>query len=178
MLNIFTTTQVQDGVDSGDLMIDLSDYMKKKDGATKTELESLVTVVAGKLDAEPQHKHHISDIKQLQTALDGKYDCSEKYSYNVILSDSEKIPYLESPRVTHLELSPNATSNGYNFYIDSSNGDLIITLNDILISWYSVAAGKWSFETSADELAERVSTNETTLENHYEAINIHDIKRV
>ena len=31
MLPIFTTTQVKDGVDSGDLMIDLSEYIKKKD---------------------------------------------------------------------------------------------------------------------------------------------------
>ena len=65
MLPIFTTSQVKDGIDTGDLLIDLTEYMKKKDGATKTELESLVSVVAGKLDAEPQHKHHIDDIKQL-----------------------------------------------------------------------------------------------------------------
>ena len=69
MLPVFTTGQVIDGVDSTDLLIDLSSYMKKKEGATKTELETLTAVVANKLDATPQHKHHIEDIKQLQSAL-------------------------------------------------------------------------------------------------------------
>ena len=102
MLPVFTTGQVKDGIDSGDFMIDLSDYMKKKDGATKTELQTLTDIVSNKLDASPQHKHHIDDIKQLETALASKYDTSQKYSYNVILSDSEKIPYLEAPKVgTH-----------------------------------------------------------------------------
>ena len=41
MLPIFTTGQVKDGIDIGDLKIDLSDYMKKKDAATKKEVEEL-----------------------------------------------------------------------------------------------------------------------------------------
>ena len=91
MLPVFTTGQVKDGVDSGDFMIDLSDYLKKKDGATKTELQTLTEVVANKLDASPQHKHDMRDIKDLREVLEGKFDTSQKYSYNVILSDSEKI---------------------------------------------------------------------------------------
>jgi hypothetical protein len=68
MLPVFTTTQVKDGFGTADLMIDLSDYMKKKDVedlVTQEEFNSLSTVVASKLDATPQHKHQIDDIKQL-----------------------------------------------------------------------------------------------------------------
>ena len=145
MLPIFTTEQVKDGIDSGDLLIDLTEYMKKKDGATKTELESLVSVVAGKLDASPQHKHHIDDIKQLETALAGKYDTSEKYSYSVILSDSEKIPFLEAPKVETLEIAKDNDSNGYKLYVDDSNGDLMIVHDDMLIGTYVKSSHNWIF---------------------------------
>ena len=85
MLPVFTTQQVKDGITSGDFMIDLSDYMKKKDAATKIDLNNLTNVVANKLDKEPQHTHHIQDIKELQEALQSKYDTSEKYSFNTII---------------------------------------------------------------------------------------------
>ena len=143
MLPVFTTGQVKDGVDSGDLMIDLSDYMKKKDGATKTELQTLTDIVSNKLDASPQHKHHIEDIKQLETALASKYDTSQKYSYNVILSDSEKIPYLEAPKVGTLEIVANSESIGYKLYVDDSSGDLMVVSDDILIATYIKATGNW-----------------------------------
>ena len=178
MLPVFTTGQVKDGVDSGDLLIDLTEYMKKKDGATKTELESLVSVVAGKLDAKPQHKHHIDDIKQLETALAGKYDTSQKYSYNVILSDSEKIPYLEAPRVGMLDISANREINGYRFYVDDSNGDLMVVHEDILIASYTKAAHTWSFSglnlSEINELTAQLNELSveaaTVHENHYEAL--------
>ena len=157
MLPIFTTGQVKDGIDTGDLMLDLSDYMKKKDAATKVELNNLSAIVANKLDVEPQHSHHIEDIKQLQSLLDGKYDKSEKYSYNTILSNPEQIAYLEAPTVRTLNI------NGYTFYVDT-NGDLMITLNNVLIGSYSTVSGKWSFETDTSNI-------ENVLENHTEALN-------
>ena len=157
MLPIFTTGQVKDGIDTGDLMLDLSDYMKKKDGATKIELNNLSAVVANKLDATPQHNHHIEDIKQLQSLLDAKYDKGEKYPYNTILSNPEKISYLEAPTVERLNI------NGYTFYVDT-NGDLMITLNDVLIGSYSNVSGKWSFETDTSNI-------DNVLENHGEALN-------
>ena len=161
MLPIFTTGQVKDGVDTGDLLIDLSEYMKKKEGATKTELDTLTTIVANKLDAEPQHKHHIDDIKQLETALASKYDTSQRYSYNVILSDSEKIPYLEAPKVGVLEVVKNLDAEGYKFYVDDGSGDLMIVFNDVLIGTYAKSTGNWVL--SGVNLGE-------TLENHYEAL--------
>ena len=172
-----TTHQVSDGVDAGDFMIDLTDYMKKQDAATKTEIESLTAILANKLDATPQHKHDIANIKDLREELDSKYDTSKRYSYNVILSDSEKIPYLEAPRVKKLDISATQGIDGYVFYVDESNGDLMITLNDVLIGSYSIAAGKWSFETdtsnidnSIASLDKRIGNNEIVLENHYEAL--------
>ena len=118
MLPFFTVAQAKDGIDAGDLSLDLSEYMKKSDGIAKSELEDLAAVVATKLDREPQHKHNISDIEQLELSLASKYDTSQKYSYNVILSDSEKIPYLEAPKIEQLTLVKNRTSNGYKCYID------------------------------------------------------------
>ena len=174
MLPIFTTGQIKDGIDTGDLMLDLSDYMKKKDGATKIELNNLSAVVANKLDATPQHNHHIEDIKQLQSLLDAKYDKGEKYPYNTILSNPEKISYLEAPTVQTLNI------NGYIFYVDT-NGDLMITLNDVLIGSYCIAAGKWSFETDTSEMETKINSVEdiinqyvaktdAVLKNHYDAI--------
>ena len=198
MLPLFTTGQVKDGIDTGDLMLDLSEYMKKKDAATKTELETLTAVVAGKLDATPQHKHFISDVKDLTETLEGKYDTSKKYSYNVILSDSEKIPFLEKPRVEILEVSKNKSEWGYRFYVDDASGDLmILSPTDLLIATYSIAAEKWSFEkdidaciagisqlrddttgieTSIDNLDKRIDDHDTVLGNHGEAINENIVK--
>ena len=176
-----TTHQVNDGVDAGDFMIDLTDYMKKKDAATKTDITTLTEILANKLDATPQHKHDISDVKDLQEELDSKYDTSKQYSYNVILNDSEKIPYLEAPRVGKLDISCNEGRDGYVFYVDDKSGDLMITLNDVLIGAYSIAAGKWSFEsdTSAvetkitsveDIINQYIAKTDSVLKNHYEAI--------
>ena len=167
----FTTTQVQNGIDHTDYMIDLSDYVKKKDAATKTDIDAILEVVAGKLDASPQHKHHIDDIKQLQLALDSKYDKSEKYSHNVILNDTEKIQYLESPKIEVMEIVKNKDSSGYKFYIDDSNGDLMIVLDNILIGMYSRASSKWSFEADLTELNSQIASHEAILGNHYEALN-------
>ena len=53
----------------------------------------------------------------------------------------------------------------------------MITLNDVLIASYSIAAGKWSFETdtssidtSIASLDKRVGNNEIIIQNHYEAL--------
>ena len=143
MLPIFTTGQVKDGIDIGDLKIDLSDYMKKKDAATKKEVEELTAVVANKLDAGPQHKHHIEDIKQLETALASKFDTGEKYSYTTIISDIETIPYLEAPKIKILSIGDMETENSYKFYVDDSNGDLMIVLNDMLIGTYVKSSNNW-----------------------------------
>ena len=172
-----TTHQVNDGVDAGDFMLDLSEYIKKKDAATKVDIQSLTTVVAGKLDATPQHKHDIADVKDLREELDSKYDTSKKYSYNVILSDSEKIPYLEAPKVLSMEIANRFDVEGYTFYVDDASGDLMITLNDLLIGSYSKAAGKWSWESDNSavnavdaKINEYIAKTDAILKNHYDAL--------
>ena len=200
MLPIFTTTQVKDGIDSGDLMIDLSEYIKKKDAATKLELSSLTSVVANKLDAEPQHKHHIEDIKDLQEELQSKYDTSEKYSFNTIISDIDKIPYIEAPKIKMLEIARDQNdSMGYKFYVDETNGDLMICSDDILLANYTKSTNNWSFggvsldnipnvsavnteinnlkiadsniNLSLNEHETKINNQQEILENHTEALN-------
>ena len=125
MLPIATVQGVKDGISTG-MIIDLSEYLKKSEGVSKDEFVTLESTVWGKLDSEPMHKHHIEDIRQLQSSLDSKYDKGEKYSYNVILSDSEKIPYLEAPKVLSMEIANKFAVEGYKFYVDDGNGDLMI----------------------------------------------------
>ena len=164
-------------------MIDLSEYMMKKDAATKTELDSLTTIVANKLDATPQHKHDISDVKDLREELDSKYDTSKKYPHNVILSDVDTIAYIESPKVQRLEVAMNSAVDGYNFYVDDSNGDLmIVSPSSTLIATYSIASNSWNF---GGVNINDVTSHQEVLENHTEAltavchatlVNINDIK--
>ncbi len=170
MLPIATVQGVKDGNTNG-MMIDLSEYIKKKDGATKSELDSLTSVVANKLDVTPQHKHDIADVKDLREELDSKYDTSKKYSYNVLLSDSEKIPYLEAPKVLSLEIANKFDIEGYVFYVDDASGDLMITLNELLIGSYSKAAAKWSWETTADvKINEHITKTDAILQNHHDVL--------
>ena len=58
---------------------------------------AIVAGIANKLDATPQHKHHIDDIKQLQSQLDSKYDKNE----NVMLACS--MPSIEYWFLLHYE---------------------------------------------------------------------------
>lgn len=142
MLPIATVQGVREGISTG-MIIDLSEYLKKAEGVSKEEFNSLEEVVGQKLDSEPIHKHHIEDIKQLESVLNNKFDKSEKYSYNVILSDSEKISFLESPKMLTMEIASKFDVEGYKFYVDDSSGDLMITLNDILIGSYSKSGNNW-----------------------------------
>ena len=140
---MFTTGQVMNGIDASDLMIDLSDYSKKVDTATKIDLNALSDVVANKLDKTPQHKHDISDIKELQNQLDRKYDIGTKYSYNAILSDPELINYIVSPKVECLEVTQGKEVDGYKLSVDS-NGDLMIySPSNLLIASYDAGNGSW-----------------------------------
>ena len=67
----------------------------------------------------------------------------EKYSYTTIISDIETIPYLEAPKIKMLSLGDLETENSYKFYVDDSNGDLMIVLNDMLIGTYVKSSNNW-----------------------------------
>lgn len=162
MLPIATVQGVKDGISTG-MIVDLSEYLKKIEGVSKEEHEKLEAVVSTKLDAEPQHNHHIEDIKQLQNVLDDKFDKGEKYSYNVILNDTEKIPYFENPKIQLMELVKNKETEGYKFYVDENSGDLMIILNDVLVGTYSKSGGKWTL--NGVESGAPVNHTHTTIDN-------------
>ena len=56
---------------------------------------------------------------------------SLKYSYATILSDSEKIPYLEDVKVVKLDITTDNLSSRYNFQVDEESGDLQIYNNSV-----------------------------------------------
>ena len=171
MLPTFTTEQVNDGIDHTDLLIDLSDYMKKKDAATKDEIQILTDVLANKLDAKPQHKHDMADIELLQSTFDTKLDKERIKDIN----------FITAPRVEKLTIRPDSSNDSYSFEIDNSTGDLVIILNDSVIGSYSKINQKWSFETDTSGVETKINTMENTLnnyiaktdavlKNHYDAI--------
>ena len=123
--------------------IDLTNYALKSETTTTEAFTKLVDVVANKLDKEPIHHHKITDIDELQTELNAKYDKNSKYSYNVILSDSEKIPLLENTKIINLDIAPNKNTSGYVFKVDSSTGDLQILKNNVVIMIYNSASNRW-----------------------------------
>ena len=142
---MYTVANADSGSSTGTqtVKIDLTNYALKKDTATKEEFEALVDTVANKLDKEPQHHHKISDIDELQTELNAKYDKNNKYSYNVILSDSEKIPLLENTKIINLDIAPNKNTSGYTLRVDSTSGDLQIVNNGVIIMSYNKASNRW-----------------------------------
>ena len=125
MLPVFTTQQVKDGIDYSDLMLDLSDYMKKKDAATKTELETLTAVVANKLDKQPQHKHIIEDVDQLQTVLDTKFNENE-------LGNNIDIKVVNKKKESSVKIDENIT-----IFEEGQN--------NIILVYYSVFENKESY---------------------------------
>jgi hypothetical protein len=51
-----------------------------------------------------------------------------------------------------MELVQNKEMSGYKFYVDESNGDLMIILNEILIGHYSKSGNKWVFNGITETL--------------------------
>ena len=161
---MYTVANADSGSSTGTqtVKIDLTNYALKKDTATKEEFEALVNTVANKLDKEPQHHHKISDIDELQTELNAKYDKNSKYSYNVILSDSEKIPLLENTKIINLDIAPDKNTSGYTLRVDSTTGDLQIVNNGVIIMSYNKASNRW--------ILNGIDVYDI-LENHTEAFN-------
>ena len=150
--------------------IDLTNYALKSETATKVDLEALQTIVANKLDKEPMHTHSIAEVDQLQTELNTKFDTSKQYSYAVILSDSEKIPYLEDVKIVKLDVTTDNQTSGYIFKVDESSGDLQIYNNSVCILSYNKSAGHWIM--GEIDLNNFISEVNDVLVNHYHAMNI------
>ena len=171
---MFTMTNADTGTTSSSasttVKIDLTNYALKSETATKVDLEELQAIVANKLDKEPMHTHSIAEVDQLQTELNTKFDTSKQYSYAVILSDSEKIPYLEDVKVVKLDITTDKESSGYIFKVDDSSGDLQIYNNSVCILSYNKSAAHWIM--GEIDLNEFISEVNDVLVNHYQAMNI------
>ena len=156
----------------GDSKIDLSGYATKSDVPSLVNFEDLKKIVAKKLDGDPvNHEHTISQIQQLNQQLSNKLNIplsdESRYSYNVLLKDWAKIPFLENVKIPLLEITPDRLTNGYSINVDGS-GDLIISYNGVVIASYNKAANSWII--NGVNLTEFISTTNAVLSNHYEAI--------
>lgn len=163
---------MNDAVEVGNttIRLDLSNYALKNDTATKIDINELRTKLADKLDREGSHQHAIGDIKELDQTLNQKLDNNRTYSYKVLINDIETIPYLETLKTPLLEIVKNAVSlDGYKISVDNT-GDLLISLNDVVIASYNKIAGNWII--NGINLNEFITETQETLKNHYEAINI------
>ena len=164
---------MNDAVEVGNttIRLDLSNYALKNDTATKIDINELRTKLADKLDREGSHQHTIGDIKELDQTLNQKLDNNRTYSYKVLINDIETIPYLETLKTPLLEIltSSDASSAGYKISVDNT-GDLLISLNDVVIASYNKIAGNWII--NGINLNEFITETQETLKNHYKAINI------
>ena len=171
---MFTMNNADNGLGSGSgggvdtIKIDLTNYALKEDTATKVDLEALKTTVAGKIDKEPQHHHTIAEVDELQAELNAKYDTSKKYSYNVILSDSEKIPFLEDTKIINLDITTSKETSGYVMKMDSSSGDFQVLKNNVAIMSYNSALNHWII--SGNDLNNFMTNTNDVLKNHYDAL--------
>ena len=154
------------------IRLDLSNYALKNDTATKIDIDELKTKLADKLDREGSHQHAIIDIKELEQALNQKLDNNRTYSHKVLINDIETIQYLDTLKTPSLEIIKDKSSleaGGYKVSVDDT-GDLLITLNDIVIAFYNKTAGNWII--NGINLNEFITETQATLKNHYEAINV------
>ena len=158
-----------------DSKIDLSGYATTATADKLTiSIEDLQQKVANKLNANPvDHEHTISQIQQLEQALNNKLSIpsteANKYSYNTLLSDWQSIPYLNDVKIIKLDISPNSSSSGYILSVDAT-GDLLITNNDIVIAQYNKSAQSWILNNT--NIKTFITTTNDVLANHYEALNI------
>ena len=162
---------MNDAIEVGNttIRLDLSNYALKNDTATKIDINELRTKLADKLDREGSHQHAIGDIKELDQTLNQKLDNNRTYSYKVLINDIETIPYLETLKTPLLEIVKEKSDAGYKISVDNT-GDLLISLNDVVIASYNKIAGNWII--NGINLNEFITETQETLKNHYEAINI------
>lgn len=157
-------------VGNNTIKIDLTNYALKDDTATKIDIEDLKIKLSNKLDKEGSHKHAITDIEELTQALNEKLS-NKLYSYKTLINDTENIDYLNNLKTQLFEIVKNKQDkNGYKFSIDDMTGDLNISLNGIVICSYNKSANNWIF--NGINLNEFITETQTTLKNHYDAINI------
>ena len=166
---------IKDTQYNADSKIDLSGYATTVTTDKLTiSIEDLQTKVANKLNSNPvDHKHSISQIEQLEQNLSNKLSVPSsqdtKYSYNTLLKDWQSIPYLESVKIPQLDIAVDSNTSGYVLSVDAT-GDLLITINDVVIASYNKASSTWIL--NGTDIKSFINSTNEVLKNHYDAINI------
>ena len=88
------------------------------------------------------------------------------------MNDIETIEYLAAPKIEILEVVKDKDSSGYKFYVDDSSGDLIISLNNVQIGYYSKTSNNWTFSgfstgslVDGQKLLTDIATNAANITN-------------
>lgn len=169
----YTINQIRNGEVPDVTKVELEDYAKKNEVGNLIDLNGLRLSIDKKLPKEPQHKHIIDDVDELQKILDDKLDCKTQYSYKTILSDIDQLDYITNINCKTIRIGVNKTDGpvygvkGYSFMISDSN-DLYIMSGLIPIATFNYASKSWSF--NGVNLNEFKNNVEEVLQNHYEAI--------
>ena len=166
----YTVSEIENGT-AGELIVDLSDYVKRNEVSTIIDLEGLKEKLGNKLDKTPEHRHNISAITELKNELDSKLSAGKMYSYKTIISDIEKIETLESPTITNtLNLRAPDESTEYSVY--ATNDGLVITESSKatpILKYQKLDDTVW---IQGENLTKFIKDTNAVLKNHYDAIKL------
>ena len=166
----YTVSEIENGT-AGELIVDLSDYVKRNEVSTIIDLEGLKEKLGNKLDKTPEHRHNISAITELKNELDSKLSAGKMYSYKTIISDIEKIETLENPTITNkLNLRSPDESTEYSVY--ATNDGLVITESSKatpILRYQTLDDTVW---IQGENLTKFIKNTNAVLKNHYDAIKL------
>ncbi len=169
----YTINQIKNGSIPEITKVELKEYAKKNEVGNLIDLNGLKSSIDKKLPKEPQHKHIINDVDELQNILNDKLDCKTTYSYKTIISDIEDLDYITNIHCKDIRFGVDKTdgpiygAKGYSFVVSDSN-DLYIMSELMPIATFNYASKSWSFNgVNLNEFKNNVNE---VLQNHYEAI--------
>ena len=166
----YTVSEIENGT-AGELIVDLSDYVKRNEVSSIIDLEGLKEKLGNKLDKTPEHRHNISAITELQNILDSKLSATKLYSYKTIISDIEKIETLENPTITNkLNLRSPDESTTYQIY--AVDDGLVITESSKSIPILKYLKTDDSVWIQGENLTKFIKDTNAVLKNHYDAIKL------
>ena len=157
----YTVSEIENGT-AGELIVDLSDYVKRNEVSSIIDLEGLKEKLGNKLDKTPEHRQNI---------LDSKLSATKLYSYKTIISDIEKIETLENPTITNkLNLrSPDETTTYQIYAVDDG---LVITESSKSIPILKYLKTDDSVWIQGENLTKFIKDTNAVLKNHYDAIKL------
>ena len=165
---MYSTIDAQNSY-GGDVLVklDLSNYPTKDTVATKVDVEGLRQSLEALKNTS--HQHYISDVKELKAELDSKLNKTDKVSYKAILTDPEKIEYLENVKIDVVDICQTKDNTGYKIYTDKNNGTLnIVDSNNVVIASYN----KTHWIINGVDLNKFITETNETLKNHHDALEL------